>query len=127
MPRANGPSSEAEIRALRESISDVGHQIDSHKTKVAGALGGAVFTLLLALGAFYDLAAGKSGVWLTLGITRENLVWIAIALALGSLLLFAKGFVMVRGRNRQLVETLDRMERDYADLKAARDKDESAD
>ncbi|HSB12509.1 MAG TPA: hypothetical protein VLM38_23675 [Blastocatellia bacterium] len=119
--RDSGLSTDAELRTLRESISDVGHQIDSYKTKVAGALAGGIFALLLAAGAFYDLAAGKSGVWLLVGITRENLVWIASGLALASVVLLTSGLRLRTRRDRSLYEKLDQMEQAYADLVAHKD------
>jgi len=120
-PRDSGLSTDAELRTLRESISDIGHQIDSYKTKMAAALAGGVFALLLAAGAFYDLAVGKSRVWLLVGITRENLVWIAIALALVSFTLLGFGLLLLARRDRGLHEKLDQMEQEYADLLERKD------
>jgi hypothetical protein len=115
-PGNSGSSTDAELRTLRESIGDVGHQIDSYKTKTAGALAGGVFAMLLAVGAFYDLVAGKSRVWLVVGITRENLVWLASGLGIVAVFLLVFGLVLLAKRDRKLHQRLEQMEQTYADL-----------
>lgn len=121
MPLDSGQSSETELQNLRGSISDVGHQIDSYKTKTAGALAGGVFALLLAVGAGYDLVVGKSRVWSTLGITHADLVWIAGGLGFAAIVLLGLGLFLVARRDRGLHAKLDQMEREYADLTERRE------
>ena len=117
----NVESFDAQLKKLRSSISDLGHQLDSYKTKTAAALGGGVFLLLLAAGAAYDLIGRKSGAWLTLGVTRETLVWTASALGGGAIVLLLGAFVRIRRRDSNLDARLDQMERDYAELLERRD------
>jgi hypothetical protein len=114
--RETGPPTDAELQNLRSKISDLGSKIDARKTKTAGALGGGVFALLLAAGAAYDLIAGKSGVWLTLGITRESLIWAVCVLGAASFLMLSVGIVLIRTRDRGLSETLEELEQEYAAL-----------
>jgi hypothetical protein len=118
--RETGPPTDAELQSLRSKISDLGYQIDSHKTKTAAAFGLGVFLLLLALGAVYDLVTGKSEVWMTLGLTRESLNLIAGGLGVTSLVLMGIGVGLIVRRDRSLVARLDEMERKYADLLDAR-------
>jgi hypothetical protein len=116
MPDLDTQSIDSQLNNLRSSISDLGHRIDSHKTTTAATLSGGVFLLLLAAGAAYDLVAGKSAVWLALGMTREDLIWVASGLGGGAMLLLALSFVRLRGRDRSLDARLDRMEQEYAEL-----------
>lgn len=112
---------DAQLKNLRSSISDLGHQVDSYKTKSAAALGGGVFLLLLAVGAAYDLVARKSGAWGTLGVARETLVWIACGLGGGAIVLLLFAFVRVRRRDSNLDARLDQLEQEYAELLDRRD------
>lgn len=107
---------DAQLKNLRSSISDLGYQVDSYKTKTAGALGAGVFLLFLAAGAAYDLVAGKGGVWLILGVTRESLVWIASGLGISATILLMLGFRRVRLSDTGVRAKLDLMEREYAEL-----------
>ncbi len=110
------PNSDDALKTLRSNISDLSHQIDSYKTKTAAAIGGGVFLLLLALLATCDLVAGHSGVWLNVGITRENLIWIAIVLGSGAIILLAIGLVLIERRDVELDHRLEQMEEEYAEL-----------
>ena len=116
-------STEADLKKLRSSISDLAHQIDTYKTKTAAAIGGGLFLLLLAAGATYDVIARKSGVWLEHGVTRETLVWIAIALGGGAIILLAAGFVRAKRRDVELDQRLERMEKEYAELLERADRE----
>ena len=112
---------DAQLKKMRSSISDLGYQVDSYKAKTAAALGGGVFLLLLAVGAAYDLVAGRVGVWLMLGATRETLVWITSGLGAGATILLVFGF---RRAGRSEISTkarLEQMEQEYADLLERRD------
>jgi hypothetical protein len=111
-----GPPTDAELQSLRSKISDLGYQIDSYKTKKAAAFGLGVFLLLLAIGAVYDLVTGHSGVWMTLGISRDNLTWIACGLGLTSLALLGFGAGLVMRRDKSLPARLEEMESEYAEL-----------
>jgi hypothetical protein len=112
---------DAQLKILRSSISDLGHQVDSRKTVTAAALGGGVFLLLLAVGAAYDLTAQRGAAWLALGVTRDTLGWIAGILGAGSVVLLALGLVRIRTRDGNTDATLEKMEREYAELLEQRD------
>lgn len=111
-----GPPTDAELQSLRSKISDLGYQIDSYKTKKAAAFGLGVFLLLLAIGAVYDLVTGHSGVWMTLGISGDNLTWIAGGLGVVSLALLGFGAGLVMRRDKSLPARLEEMESEYAEL-----------
>jgi hypothetical protein len=112
---------EAQLKKMRSSIIDLGYQVDSYKTKTAAALGGGVFLLLLAAGAVYDLVAGKVGMWLTLGATRETLVWITSGLGAGATILLVFGFRRVQRSEISAKARLEELEQEYADLLERRD------
>ncbi|MEK6320102.1 MAG: hypothetical protein AABN33_00320 [Acidobacteriota bacterium] len=112
---------DAQLKNLRSSISDLGHQVDSYKTKTAAALGGGVFLLFLAAGAAYDLVVHKSGSWLMLGVTRETLIWIACGLGGGAIVLLLFALVRVRRRDSNLDVRLDQMEQEYAEMLERKD------
>lgn len=109
-------SIDGQLKNLRSSISDLGHQIDSYKTKSAAAAGAGVFLLLLAVLATYDLLTGKSRVWQVQGLSDETLVWIAITLGTAAIILLAYAFLRTRRRDRSLDAKLDLMEQEYAEL-----------
>jgi hypothetical protein len=111
-----GPPTDAELQSLRSQISDLGYQIDSYKTKKAAAFGLGVFLLLLAIGAVYDLVTGHSGVWMTLGISRDSLTWIAGGLGVVSLALLGFGAGLVMRGDKSLPARLEEMESEYAEL-----------
>jgi len=107
---------DARIKSLRSEISDLSHEIDSHKAKTAGAIGAGVFLFLLAALAGYDIVSGKSGVWSHVGITAEILKWIAIGLGSAAILLCAVAFIRVKRRNLDRDYRLELMEEEYAEL-----------
>lgn len=107
---------DAQLEKLRSSISDLGHQVDSYKTKTAAALGGGVFLLLLAAGAAYDLLAQRSASWLMLGVTRGTLAWIAYGLGSCAIILVVLALVRIRRRDITLDVRLDQMEQEYAEM-----------
>lgn len=109
-------SLDAQLRNLRSSISDLGYEVDSYKTRTAAALGAGVFLLFLAAGAAYDLVAGRGGVWSFLGVTRQTLVWMAGTLGAGAVILLLIGFRRVKLADSGLRARLDLMEREYAEL-----------
>lgn len=107
---------DAQLEKLRSSISDLGHQVDSYKTKTAAALGGGVFLLLLAAGSAYDLAANKSASWLMLGVTRETLAWVAYGVGGFAIVLVVLALIRIRRRDVTLDVRLDQMEQEYAEM-----------
>ena len=117
----NFESLDAQLKNLRSSISDLGYQVDSFKTKTAAALGLGVFLLLLAAGAAYDLVTAKRGVWLMLGVGREALVWIASGLGGIAASLLLVGFRRVRRSDDSEKARLEQMEHEYAELVERRD------
>ncbi|HSE37175.1 MAG TPA: hypothetical protein VLG74_07730 [Blastocatellia bacterium] len=117
----NVESLETQLSNLRSGISDLGYQIDSYKTKTAAALGAGVFLLLLAALAAYDLAAGKGGVWLIVGITGEALTWLTSGLGITATILLMVGFRRVRQTDVETRARLESMERQYAELLERRD------
>ncbi len=72
--------------------------------------------MLLAAGAAFDLVAREGGVWLSLGLSRETLLWIASALGVSATILLALGFRRVKLSDTGVRAELDRMEREYAEL-----------
>jgi membrane protein implicated in regulation of membrane protease activity len=116
MPDPDTVESDAHLVTLRSSISDLGHDIDLYKAKTGAALGGGVFLLLLAAGAAYDLITGNRNAWLMLGITRETLISILVALAGVATILLGLAFVRLKRRDTRLEIKLDRMEQEYAEL-----------
>ena len=114
-------SLDTQLKNLRTSISDLGYQVDSYKTKTAAALGSGVFMLFLGVLVAYDLVTGRGGVWLFLGITREALVWMASGLGVTAIVLLLVGFRRVRLADTGVRANLDSMEREYAELLERRD------
>lgn len=102
-----------EIHAL---IKEMGGQADLYRAKTAGALGGGVFTAMLALGAAYDLATGNSSVQIGLGVSRSTFIVIAIALAIASIGLFALAAMRERNRDNGRAAQLDELEEEFARL-----------
>jgi membrane protein implicated in regulation of membrane protease activity len=122
MPDTN-ESVDAHLVTLRSSISDLGHDIDLYKAKTGAALGGGVFLLLLAAGAAYDLITGNSTAWLALGITRQTLTSILVALAGVAIILLGLALIRLKRRDTKLEIKLDRMEQEYAELLELRSED----
>jgi hypothetical protein len=104
------------LNDLRSRISDAGQQIDRYNAKTAAAMGGGVFLGLLALGAGYDLANGKGGLWLVMGISQPALVWLAICLAAACLLLLTAAGVHHRLRDRKRESGLAALQNELAGL-----------
>lgn len=102
--------------ALKVQIQDLAAEIDSYKSRTAAALGASAFLLLIGGGALYDILGGKSSLWSAVGISREQLRWLAgLAIVAGALLLLM-GIVRVRRRDRAREERLAALEEEYADL-----------
>jgi hypothetical protein len=122
MSMRNVASIPAQLKILRSSISDLGHQIDSYKTKSAAAAGAGVFLLLLSALAAYDLSTGKSEVWRVQGLSREILVGTAIAFGIGAITLLIYAVARMRRRDHSLDAKLDLMEQEYAELNEQRSR-----
>jgi hypothetical protein len=105
------------LRKLGSEIRDLGYEIDSRKTGVAAAMGGGVFLLLLATGAFYDLASGNTSIWNIIGATRDVVWIIAVLLAAAGGGLLAWGVVRHRRRDAEAEEALARMQLEYEELR----------
>lgn len=112
---------DAQLKDLRSRISDLGHEVDSYKTKTAAALGGGVFLMLLAAGAAYDLFVHKSAAWLMLGVTHETLAWMVYGLGGCAIGLVMFAIVRLRRRDTSLDVALDQLEEQYAELLGARE------
>jgi hypothetical protein len=117
---------DSQLKNLRSSIGDLAYQVDTYKSKTAAALGAGVFLSFLATLAAYDVATGKGGVWLVLGITRETLVWLARGLGVAAAILLMVGFRRVRLSDTGVREKLDSMEREYAELLERKDASASS-
>jgi hypothetical protein len=123
MPDSNTVEPDAYLITLRSSIRDLGHDIDVYKAKTGAALGGGVFLLLLAAGAAYDLITGNGTAWLALGIARQTLISILVALAGTAIILLGLALVRLRRRDTSLEIKLDLMEQEYAELLELRNED----
>lgn len=121
-----GNAVDAELQKLRSNISDLGYEIDSYKTKTAASLGAGVFLMLLAAGAGYDLLTSNGGVWLSVGLDHQQLVWLFGTFALVALILLVIGFVRLNRRDTESLSRLDEMERRYAELVERSDDDHAA-
>lgn len=115
-PPESAESIDAQLTSMRSSISDLAHEIDVNKTKTAAALGGGVFTLLLAAGAGYDLMVAKSAAWSMVGVTHSTLIVISIALAFTGVLLLTIGLLRIKRRDAGMDIRLEQMEQAYAEL-----------
>lgn len=109
-------SIEKRLNELRPLITEMGDRADSLRAKTAGALGGGVFTLLLALGGVYDLATGNASVQIGLGVSKSMFTFITIALTVLSLALLAIAMLRLRPGNRGLESKLDELEEEFAQL-----------
>lgn len=107
---------ESRLTRLRSEIDDEGQVLDTYKAKTAAAMGVGVFLFLLAILATYDLFAGNSSVWSSVGITSDFLTWVSAALAAGSLALLSLAFLRERKRDRAREARLIELELEYAEL-----------
>lgn len=115
------------LKEMRSRISDLGHEIDSRKAVVARSMGGAVFLLMLAGGATYDLITRNAALSLALGVTRETLTRIALGCGVAGLALVAHAFARSRLSDQSRDAELARLEQEYADLLERRDSGPQAD
>jgi hypothetical protein len=114
------------LRELRSQISDLGSEVDADRAGVAALMGGGVFLALIGAMAAYDYFTGKAGVWSSLGITSDMLLWVAILLVAVGLGLVARG-IIVKRRGKTTHETeLAALEQEYADLLEYKNSTEGA-
>lgn len=109
------------MNAMRSRISDLGHEIDSRKAAVARSMGGAVFLLILAAGAAYDLVTRNTTLSVALGVTRETLTGIALGCGLAALALLAHAIVRAKFSDQSRDAELAGLEEEYADLLERKD------
>jgi hypothetical protein len=90
---------EHQIRDLRSKISDLAVEVDTHKANIARCAGGGVFLFALAALAAYDLFTGKSGLWLSVGVTHKNLLWVGIGLGVAAMAAFTCALILDKKRD----------------------------
>jgi len=100
--------------SLKSDISTLGGEVDSYKAKTAGAMGAAVFLLLLAGGGTYDLVTGNNSIRSAIGISFT--VYEALVIAFGAVgfLLLLTGLVREMRRDREREIRLEEMEQELA-------------
>ena len=102
--------------SLESRIKELGAEADSYKAGSAAAFGGAVFLLLIAAGAAYDIVTRKSPLWRAAGLSRGGLHWLAGVFAVAGAALLGIGIFRTRRRNPARDETLAKLEDELADL-----------
>jgi hypothetical protein len=113
---------ENRISDLRSKISDLAVEIDTHKANIARCAGGGVFLFALAALATYDLLTGKSGLWLSIGVTHENLLWLAIGLGGSSIAAFAFALILEKKRDTVRENHIAELERELEQLLKSKDR-----
>lgn len=116
-----------QLTELGSRIRDLGHEIDVRKATVARSMGGAVFLLVLALGAAYDLVTHNAALLVVLSVTRETLIRIAFGCGLVGLALLAHALVRSRLGDQTRDAELARLEQDYTELLDRKDSASQAD
>lgn len=105
---------EKRVNELRANIRDLAIEVDAHKANIARCVGGGVFLFSLAALATYDLLTGKSGLWLSIGITQKSLLWVAIGFGGFSLAAFACALIFDKrrdtAREKQMAELEEELE-----------------
>jgi hypothetical protein len=105
-----------QLMELRSQISDLGYEVDLYKAGIAASMGGGIFLLLLAAGAGYDIVTGKEGIWSSLGVTRNLLLFIAWGLGAAGAVLLVQGFLTQRRRDTEREARLAELEHQYSCL-----------
>jgi hypothetical protein len=116
---------ENRVNELRATIRDLAVEVDAHRANIARCAGGGVFLFSLAALATYDLLTGKSGLWLSIGVTQANLFWVAIALGGVSLAAFAYALILDKKRDYRRENRMAKLEQELEQLlhrKASLDK-----
>ncbi|HKV37700.1 MAG TPA: hypothetical protein VJX67_00695 [Blastocatellia bacterium] len=117
---SNVPSSgPARTQLLKDEIRDLGHEVDSYKTKTAAAMGGGVFLVLLATGGLYDVAVGNDSIGVSVGISQPVFGGIVTAFGVAGLIFLAVGVFRARRRDRGREARLASLEEELAQELAA--------
>jgi hypothetical protein len=109
-------SLEKQANQLRSKISDLAIEVDAYQANIARCAGGGVFLFALAGLATYDLLTGKSGLWLSIGVTQENLLWLAIGLGVASVAAFAYALMLDKKRDMVRESQMAELERELEQL-----------
>jgi hypothetical protein len=107
---------ENRVNELRSKISDLAVEVDAYKANIARCAGGGVFLFALAGLATYDLLTGKSGLWLSVGVTHENLLWLAIGLGVAAVAAFACALFLDKKRDTVRENQMAELERQLEQL-----------
>lgn len=110
----DGPANSM-LASLKLEISELGSQVDSYRAKTAGALGGAVFLLLLAAGGAYDVINHNNTIGFAIGISPTGFQAVVIALGVVGLVLALVGIFRQTRRDTSLELRLAQLERDLVD------------
>ena len=106
----------ARISELKSQVRELGDAVDSYKARTAGAMGGAVFLLLLGVGGAYDLLNGNQSISTTIGVTQNLFKWVTIILGSTGLVLLLVALRRESKRDRTIERRLARLEDELADL-----------
>jgi hypothetical protein len=101
---------------MRSRVQELADEVNSRKARAAGALGGAVFLILIGAGAAYDSLRHRFDLWGVLGIDGEWLVLVAGILLLTGVALLALGLFKLRPEAVRREAALAQLEREYDEL-----------
>jgi hypothetical protein len=104
------------ITTLRNQIRDLGDEVDSYKAKTAGAMGGGVFLLLLAVGGAYDVINHNMALSNAIGISQAAFRWLVVGLGGGGCALLVLGVIRQWRRDRERETRLANIEQELARL-----------
>ena len=110
------PPESTRITELKSEIRELGGRVDSNKARTAGAMGGAVFLLLLGVGGGYDLVNGNHSISVAVGVSQALFKWVVILLGSSGLFLLAVAFLRESKRDRSVESRLAELEEELADL-----------
>ena len=105
-----------DLRELRSRISDLGHEIDARKGTIARSMGGAVFLLMLAAGAAYDLMTRNVTLLISLGIARDTLTRVAYGCGVAGVALLVHALMRLRLDDHARLAELAKLEQEYSTL-----------
>jgi hypothetical protein len=104
------------VRSLENDIRDLGEQIDSYRAATGGALGGAVFLLLLSACGLYDILSNNASIWSAVGLSPGGVYWLTLLLGAAGLFLLFIGISRTVRKDRSREDRLEEMQRELADL-----------
>jgi hypothetical protein len=113
-------SLEKQANQLRSKISDLAIEVDAYQANIARCAGGGVFLFALAGLATYDLLTGKSGLWLSIGVSHKNLLWLAIGLGGTSIAAFAYALLLDKKRDTARENHMTALEHELEQLLASK-------